>query len=265
MECDALKLELSEKSTELDHLTTRPQSPGSHHLAQQLASKTKELETKNQKIEELSKDLQIKTQNLQQLVNTELWSKNKEIAKLHNHMTNQSQERPRNKSESHQDSNPHIEVLIKELSAIGIQVTFAQDVLQLTYKTETESIDLKNLNEIIEKLILQKSELEEQVEYLKWLKLISKTDVETEDSHGFESEKAREYCDLLRGHLKSLVKFMKEMLKGSNYPINDEYKRMVLDLLVCIFKLILIVENFISFKFSFSPQYFLTQLEKAIC
>ncbi|XP_015112494.1 centrosomin isoform X3 [Diachasma alloeum] len=231
LERDEIKRELAGKENELKLMTSSAPVPPPE-LEQQLLSKTREIEEKNQKIEQLSKDLQIKTQNLQKLVNTELWSKNKEIAKLHNHMTNQSHDRSRNKSESHQDLvNPHLELLLKELNDIGIEVKFTEDLVHLNYSNQSLP-NLKTLTDNVQKLLLQKNDLEKEVEYLKWLKLISKTDIDSEDSNGFESEKSREYCELLRGHLKSLVKFMKEMLKSSNYSINDEYKRMVLDVLV---------------------------------
>ncbi|XP_063983837.1 centrosomin-like isoform X3 [Diachasmimorpha longicaudata] len=231
LEREEIKRELEDKENEIKHMTSNASLP-LPEIEQQLLSKTREIEEKNQKIEQLSKDLQIKTQNLQKLVNTELWSKNKEIAKLHNHMTNQCHERSRNKSESQQDLvNSHLELLLKELNDIGVEVKFSEDIVHLRYSNQSLP-DIKSLAENVQKLVLQKNDLEKEVEYLKWLKLISKTDVESDDSNGFESEKCREYCELLRGHLKSLVKFMKEMLKSSNYSINDEYKRMVLDVLV---------------------------------
>ncbi|XP_011314286.1 centrosomin isoform X2 [Fopius arisanus] len=233
LERDEIKRELVDKENEIKHITSSSLAPvPTPEIEQELLSKTKEIEEKNQKIDQLSRDLQIKTQNLQKLVNTELWSKNKEIAKLHNHMTNQSHERTRNKSESHQDSiNSHLDLLLKELNDVGIEVKFSEDLVYLNCRDQSLP-DIKNLADHVQQLSIQKNDLEKEVEYLKWLKLISKTDIESDESNGFESEKSKEYCELLRGHLKSLVKFMKEMLKSSNYSINDEYKKMVLDVLV---------------------------------
>lgn len=206
-------------------------------LLRKLQLQDGEIEEKNRKIEQLTKELQVKTQNLQQLVNTELWSKNKEIAKLHNHMTaNSSYERIRNKSDiMHESAGTQLSALIKELNDIGIKVTFTNEVIQLNYVDGSEPIDVKTMTDYVQKLLIQKNELEKEVDYLKWLKLVSRPDFATEmDGYGDnQTEKDRKYCELLRTHLKELVKFMKEMLKNGNYTdtIGNEHKKIVLDVL----------------------------------
>lgn len=201
-------------------------------LNRELTKRKEEIDEQNEKIEQLSKDLQVKTQNLQKLVNTELWSKNKEIAKLHNHMTaNQSQDRNRNKSELTQECViSQFNTLIKELNDIGIRVDFSEDIVQLNYHDGNNSINVKTITSYVQKLTAQKNELEKDVEYLKWLKLIARPETKSDNSQ-IVTEKTKEYCDLLRTHLKDLVEFMKEMLKGANQTTEIERKKIMLDLL----------------------------------
>ncbi|CAK9816411.1 CDK5 regulatory subunit-associated protein 2 [Anthophora quadrimaculata] len=223
---DATKNEAEEDSTEREK------------LLREIQLRNEEIDEKNQKIDQLSKELQVKTQNLQKLVNTELWSKNKEIAKLHNHMTaSHCHERSRNKSDMMQESaSVQLSTLIKELNDIGIKVTFTKEVIQLNYVDGNEPIDVKTMTDYVQKLVAQKNELEKEVDYLKWLKLVSKPDIATEiDGYGDnQTERAKKYCELLRTHLKDLVKFMKEMLNNVDYAdtIGNKHKRTVFDLLI---------------------------------
>lgn len=204
----------------------------------ELKQREAEIEEKNEKIEQLSKELQVKTQNLQKLVNTELWSKNKEIAKLHNHMTaSHCHERSRNKSDVTQESaTVQLSALIKELNDIGIKVTFTNEVVQLNYVDGNESIDVKTMTDYVQRLVAQKNELEKEVDYLKWLKLVSKPDFATEiDGYSDnKTERVKKYCELMRTHLKDLVKFMKEMLKNGDYAdtIGNERRKIVFDVLI---------------------------------
>lgn len=204
----------------------------------ELKQREAEIVEKNEKIEQLSKELQVKTQNLQKLVNTELWSKNKEIAKLHNHMTaSHCHERSRNKSDVTQESaTAQLSTLIKELNDIGIKVTFTNEVVQLNYVDGNESIDVKTMTDYVQKLVAQKNELEKEVDYLKWLKLVSKPDFATEiDGYSDnKTERVKKYCELMRTHLKDLVKFMKEMLKNGDYAdtIGNERRKIVFDVLM---------------------------------
>ncbi|XP_076239387.1 phosphodiesterase 4D interacting protein centrosomin isoform X2 [Calliopsis andreniformis] len=208
------------------------------NLLRELQLRNEEIEEKNRKIEQLSKDLQVKTQNLQKLVNTELWSKNKEIAKLHNHITvSYSHDRSRNKSDIMQEStSTQLSTLIKKLNDIGIKVTFTNEVIQLNYVNGNEPIDVKTMTDYVQKLVAQKNELEKEVDYLKWLKLVSKPDIATEiDEYGDnQTERAQKYCELLRTHLKDLMKFMKEVLKNVDRSdtIGNEHKKIVLDVLM---------------------------------
>ncbi|XP_012262634.2 CDK5 regulatory subunit-associated protein 2 isoform X2 [Athalia rosae] len=246
-ERSTIRTELSEKSIELQRLKeaynqasikieeSRPsESKDENNLREELLSKNAAINERDLKIEQLTKELQIRTQNLQKLVNTELWSKNKEIAKLHNHMTaTHGHEKSRNKSESSlENSESQVTALIKELLDIGIQVKISNEVVQLNYIGDNETIDVKTLKNNIQKLFDQRNELEKEIDYLKWLKLISKPDIGTEiESSGSETEKARKYCELLRTHLKELVRFMKNMLIKANHAdaISKEHKKIVLD------------------------------------
>lgn len=207
-------------------------------LLEQLNQRNVEIEEKNRKIEQLTKELQMTTQNLQMLVNTELWSKNKEIAKLHNHMTaSYSHDRNRNKAEIVQEADSGLQLtnLIHELNEIGVKVNFTNNIVRLDYINGNETVDMKTLSESVQRLTSQRNDLEKEVDYLKWLKLVSKPDIAAEiDGCGNETERAKKYCELLRTHLKDLVKFMKEMLKNTDRAdtIGNEHKKIVLDVLL---------------------------------
>ncbi|XP_025153819.1 centrosomin isoform X3 [Harpegnathos saltator] len=236
--------ELTDKIIELDKLRHAETNtsiiddgfPRKKELLEQLKVQNTEIEEKNRKIEQLTKDLQVKTQNLQKLVNTELWSKNKEIAKLHNHMTaSYSPDRCRNKPETVQETgSSQLTSLIRELSEIGIRATFVNETACLNYINEDGTVDMKTLSEYVRRLTSQKNDLEKEVDYLKWLKLVSKPDIGIEiDGCSDDSEWAKKYCELLRTHLKDLMKFMKEMLKNAERAdtAGTEHKKMVLDVL----------------------------------
>ncbi|KAL0115738.1 hypothetical protein PUN28_010934 [Cardiocondyla obscurior] len=210
---------------------------GKEDLVEQLNQRNAEIEEKNSKIEQLTKELQVSTQNLQMLINTELWSKNKEIAKLHNHMTASYNDKNRNKPDIIQETGSSLQLtsLIHELNEIGVKVNFTNDIVQLNYINGDETVDVKMLSESVQRLTNQRNDLEKEVDYLKWLKLVSKPDIAAEiDGCGNEMERARKYCELLRTHLKDLVKFMKEMLKNTDRAdtIGNEHKKIVLDVLL---------------------------------
>ncbi|XP_032674103.1 centrosomin isoform X3 [Odontomachus brunneus] len=237
--------ELTDKIIELDKLKhaetntsiIEDDAPQKEELLEQLKVQNTEIEEKNRKIEQLTKELQVKTQNLQKLVNTELWSKNKEIAKLHNHMTaSYNPDRSRNKPEAVQENGSlQLTCLIRELNEIGIKATFANETAHLNYINEDGTVDMKTLREYVCRLTNQKNDLEKEVDYLKWLKLVSKPDINMEiDSCEDDSEWAKKYCELLRTHLKDLMKFMKEMLKNAERAdtAGTEHKKMVLDVLL---------------------------------
>lgn len=251
LECEknSIKDELQNKCEELDALKdkynrvdTRKQNIQElvdvDKLREEVTAKNLELEQKNRMVEHLSKELQATTQNLQKLVNTELWSKNKEIAKLHNHMTAyQCQEKSRSKSECAEESaSTQLTALIKELNDIGIQVKFTSDVIQLNYINCDKPVDVSTLTKYIHKLITQKNELEKEVDYLKWLKLVSKpvndVDLSVCDS---TTERDKQYCEVLRSHLKELVQFMKEMLKNTDHVnsiAHNKQKKIVFEALM---------------------------------
>ncbi|KAL6261073.1 hypothetical protein P5V15_008606 [Pogonomyrmex californicus] len=225
----------------VDEVTTtnyRDDTLGREDLLEQLNQQNAEIEEKNRKIEQLTKELQVTTQNLQMLVNTELWSKNKEIAKLHNHMTaSYSHDKNRNKPETVQEVDNSLQLtnLIRELNEIGVKVNFTDEIVQLDYINGNETVNVKTLNECVQRLTSQRNDLEKEVDYLKWLKLVSKPDIAAEiDGCGNETERAKKYCELLRTHLKDLVKFMKEMLKNTDRAdtIGNEHKKLVLEVLL---------------------------------
>ncbi|XP_014477215.1 PREDICTED: centrosomin isoform X2 [Dinoponera quadriceps] len=236
--------ELTDKITELDDKLrhaemniTDDDAPRREELLEQLKVRDVEIEEKNRKIEQLTKELQVKTQNLQKLVNTELWSKNKEIAKLHNHMTaSYNSDRSRNKPETVQESgSSQLSSLIRELGEIGIRATFANETARLNYTNGNGTVDMKTLGEYVRRLTSQKNDLEKEVDYLKWLKLVSKPDISMEiDGCDDDSEWAKKYCELLRTHLKDLMKFMKEMLRNAERAdtAGTEQKKMLLDVLL---------------------------------
>ncbi|KAI4503280.1 hypothetical protein M0802_001502 [Mischocyttarus mexicanus] len=247
LEKNTMKEELQDKITELDKLKQANveitpndesfDSSAQQELIQELDLRKAEVIEKNKIIDQLSKELQVKTYNLQKLVNTELWSKNKEIAKLHNHMTANNQlDRSRSKTDIPQESaSTHFETLIKELNDIGIKVSFTNEVIQLNYVNGDESMDVKTITEYIQTLAEKKNELEKEVDYLNWLKLVTKPDITAEiDNCENESERTRRYCELLRSHLKDLVKLMKDILKNANLldAINQDHNQIILDVLL---------------------------------
>lgn len=244
-ETRTIKEQLEDKVNEVERLKKElarndaEDSTKREDFLRELKSREVEIEEKNEKIEQLSKELQMKTQNLQKLVNTELWSKNKEIAKLHNHMTaSHCHERSRNKSDAvtQESATVQLSTLIKELNDIGIKVTFTNEVVQLNYVDGNESIDVKTMTDYVQKLVAQKNELEKEVDYLKWLKLVSKPDfaAEIDGYTDDKTERVKKYCELMRTHLKDLVKFMKEMLKNGDYAdtIGNERRKIVFDVLM---------------------------------
>lgn len=241
IEKQTMRKQLQDKANELDQLTATWEKNGMEYsseredLLRRLRHRDAEIEEKNRKIEQLSKELQVKTQNLQKLVNTELWSKNKEIAKLHNHMTATTYGKPDATQES---ASAQLSILIKELNDIGLKVTFTNEVVQLNYVDGNEPIDVKTMTGYVQKLVAQRNELEKEVDYLKWLKLVSRPDIATEiDGYGDnQTERAKKYCELMRTHLKDLVKFMKQMLKNADHDAdvvgNGHRKTTVLDVLI---------------------------------
>ena len=249
IERQTMRKQLQDKANELDQLTATWEKDGMEYSSERedflrrLRHRDAELEEKDRRIEQLSKELQVKTQNLQKLVNTELWSKNKEIAKLHNHMTatTHGHEKGRGKPDVTQESSAsaQLSTLIKELNDIGIKVTFTNEVVQLNYVDGNEPIDVKTMTGYVQKLVAQRNELEKEVDYLKWLKLVSRPDIATEiDGYGDnQTERAKKYCELMRTHLKDLVKFMKQMLKNADNDANGvgnngHRKTTVLDVLI---------------------------------
>ncbi|XP_011861799.1 PREDICTED: centrosomin isoform X2 [Vollenhovia emeryi] len=235
------KLRHVDEANSVDEVSTtnyRDDTLRMEDLLEQLNQRNVEVEEKNRKIEQLTKELQVTTQNLQMLINTELWSKNKEIAKLHNHMTaSYSHDRNRNKPEIVQEADSSVQLanLVHELTEIGVKVNFTNDIARLGYVNSDEAVDVKTLSENLQRLTSQRNDLEKEVDYLKWLKLVSKPDIAAEiDGCGNETERAKKYCELLRTHLKDLVKFMKEMLKNTDRAdtIGNEHKKIVLDVLL---------------------------------
>ncbi|XP_034934404.1 centrosomin isoform X2 [Chelonus insularis] len=192
----------------------------------------KDTETKqlNKKIEELTKDLQVKTQNLQKLVNTELWSKNKEIAKLHNHMTaNQSYDK--NRSKSDQENAYHLNILLKELNECGVQVEFNEEAVHINFLKDGHSGNVKTMIAYIEKLNEEKTKLQSEVDSLTWFTMVSKADSKLEIGDEIESRNPTTYCELLRTHLIGLIKFMKATLSSPDYPEDSEQRKIILEFL----------------------------------
>ncbi|XP_044594990.1 centrosomin isoform X7 [Cotesia glomerata] len=219
--------------THLEEIHRKNQEIDSLNL--ELSNKSSEIEEQNQKIESLARELQVKTQNLQQLVNTELWSKNKEIAKLNNMTVNcKKQLSP----VTPQVPPSQLEVLLKSLSDLGISIKFnhQDNTVQLSFSNSDDAdnnnpqviTNIKDLKENISKLLKKKFELEKEVDSLSWLKLLSKPEHE---SLQIESRNAREYCELLRTHLKGLVNFMKGILKSTATSEDAEHKKIIIDFL----------------------------------
>lgn len=248
LECekDTIKDELQNKNEELNSLKEAfnrlnpvpalENDSALENVQQELAVKNLELEEKSQLVERLTKDLQIKTQNMQQIVNTETCGKDRVMAKLDNNTTvSQYPDNIQNKF-IEEYASFQLSVLVKELNDIGIQVTFTNNIIQLNYINSDKPVDAVTITQYIHKLIAQKTELEKEVDYLKWLKTVSKpasgTEIAISDS---STVKDKRYCELLRTHLKEMVKFMKEMLKNTDQTADNTYnnqKKIILDTLM---------------------------------
>lgn len=182
-ELQEIKEELTKLKEAYNVLSVKPDTPD---VADEKKgeSPSKPDKTNNHPIEKLNKELLTKTQSLQKLVNMELWNK-------HN-----------------QSSGTQLNALVKELNDIGVQVTFTNDIVQLNYMTESGvTVDVATITDYVKKLIAQKTELEREVSNLKWMKFESKS-LDSLDV----TDKNKKYCEVLRTHLKDLMKFMKEML-----------------------------------------------------
>lgn len=196
-------------------------------LQKELRLKEKELEDKNKIIDQLTRELNVKTQNLQKLVNTELWSKNKEIAKLHNYM---SSSQDKGKPDQEDSVAVQLDALIKALADVGIDVKINDQLLKLNYSGNNEAtIDLHSLSKYIQRLTEEKSKLKNDVDYMRWVKTISTSQVD--GVVGCEDSKAE--TTKFRSHVKSLVKIMSDTLKNAEVNSNtEEFKRIIIDALV---------------------------------
>ncbi|XP_011495144.1 PREDICTED: centrosomin [Ceratosolen solmsi marchali] len=205
-------------------------------LRKELIEKNLELEERKNQIDHLTKELLIKTQNLQQLVNTELWSKNKEIAKLHNHITSfRYLGKIMNKSDITEYSAIYqLNALIKELNNIGIQVSLMNDIIQLNYINSDKSKNVLTITNYIHKLVIQKNELEKEVDYLKWLKFISKPINKIDNEICNSIGNGNKHYYVLKSQLKKLVKFMNDMLKSTDQTIDivNSRQKIVFDVLI---------------------------------
>lgn len=199
-------------------------------LQKELRLRENELKDKNTVIEQLTRELNVKTQNLQKLVNTELWSKNKEIAKLHNYMSS-SQEK--GKSDLGDSAAIQLAALIKALTEVGIDVKINDQAIQLSYSGNSETIDLHSLSNCIQRLNEEKSKLENDVDYKRWVKTIASSQVDDVVGCEDKAEKTKKHCELLRSHLKSLVKIISDTLKNAEVNSNsEEFKKIIIDALV---------------------------------
>lgn len=120
---------------------------------------TKELEGKIKEVEILKRELKKKTFNLQGLVNTELWDKNREIEKL-----NKVCERK------------HLEVLalqkqIRDYQKCEVQDKFNSFVSSFSLQTGLFTEDKENLQPVPDPVLLV-SQLSEEKRLVNWFKKI---------------------------------------------------------------------------------------------
>ena len=205
-ELEDTKDELNKIKNEYDALVARLDAPlhseiDVEELKQELQKSNQMLQQKNEMVKKLDSDLQMKTQNLQQLVNTELWSKNKEIAKFHNHIT-----------ASQDNTNSQLSMLIKVLSEVGIQVKFANNIVQLNYVNGDKQFDVVSLADYIQQLIVQRNNLVEE-DYLRFAEFENNF---SESDCTIIIKRNKWYCELLRSHLKDIMRYFKGMLKQTD-------------------------------------------------
>ncbi|XP_014253255.1 centrosomin isoform X3 [Cimex lectularius] len=202
-------VEKEERVEELEHLVSTLKGQLDTILTkkskenEELSSLRAEIELKNKSIEQLNEELRKRTFNLQELVNKELWDKNREIEKLNTlceKKQNESMEL-RTKMESQQEELIALNDKIQELSDnISCKLT-KKDVEKLREDYEKEKDNNKALSE-------KCNNLEKEVT---------------------KSEKARKElvnaCVLLQTRLEELVFFMDSLipsLAGKNRRILQE-------------------------------------------
>lgn len=186
-----------------------------------------EIEEKDKEIERLECELRKRTCHLQEIVNNELWQKNKEIEKLQNRFTsiNESKDDEIVKLRNELSvKDKQLKMLKEKISDLGFNAPANLDNL-----ASSTSDDIKALQEQLKTALEQRKRLEREISDLKAklnnvpeqdeMKLVNQLQRECTDLQEEleKSEKLRqesnEICTVLSGRLEELARFLESLLK----------------------------------------------------
>ncbi|XP_018567218.1 centrosomin isoform X2 [Anoplophora glabripennis] len=180
-----------------------------------------EIEEKDKEIEKLSVELKKCTCYLQEIVNKELWDKNKEIEKLHNKQANSSEVLKLRKDLSEKEI--QLKLLKEKISELGLDVNIPTEESFDGKDLSSPSKNIQHIRTLQEQLKLCKEErnyfkekseeLYVQTEVIEKLHAQNqelKTDIEKCEKLRQESN---EVCSILSGRLEELAIFLDSLLK----------------------------------------------------
>lgn len=181
-----------------------------------------EIETKDKEIERLTVELRKCTCYLQEIVNKELWEKNKEIEKLHNKQTNCSELMRLKKELTGKDH--LLKVLKEKISELGLDLNVSQDVEEVDAPI-SPSKNIHHIKTLQDQLKSCKEERNYFCEKLKELEtndypsIIGKLEMQTEtlkaelEKSDYLRHKSNEICSILNNRLEELAIFLDSLLK----------------------------------------------------
>lgn len=194
---------------------------------------TKMVEDKDKKIEQLESEVRKHTQNLQGIVNTELWEKNREIEKLQNRLADRIKLKDEEISKLEKElmgKDMQLKILKDKIEELGIHINLPCSLLSFPYD---------DANEIPEEVSVLKEQLKISIEKSKYLqktvedltqKIRNTPERESESKlHEIKSENTRlqqeldrsekcrlelgNLCVLLTTRLEELAHFLDTLLK----------------------------------------------------
>lgn len=180
-----------------------------------------EIEEKDKEIEKLSIELKKCTCYLQEIVNKELWDKNKEIEKLHNKQANSSEVLKLRKDLSEKEL--QLKMLKEKISELGLDVSIPADESFDSKGLSSPSKNIQHIRALQGQLKICKEERNYFKEKYEELQAKTKTVEKLQsqnDSLKVEIEKceklrceSNEICSILSGRLEELAIFLDSLLK----------------------------------------------------
>nr|CAH7722824.1 unnamed protein product [Callosobruchus chinensis] len=172
-----------------------------------------EVEEKDKEIERLSEELRKCTCYLQEIVNKELWAKNKEIEKLHNKQAN-SPEMQKLRKDLH-GKDMQLRLLKEKISELGLDIGIPkEDSKDLTSPTK----QLNHIKGLQEQLKAAKDERDyfksklDEIEGQNYTETIKTLKEDLEKSEKLRRD-ANEVCSLLNARLEELAAFLDSLLR----------------------------------------------------